>query len=537
MRAHECQYDVVVIGGGINGAGIARDAALRGLAVLLLDGKDFGSGTSAWSSRLIHGGLRYLEYGEIPLVFESLHERRRLRRVAPHLVERLQINLPIYRNARRGKFIIRLGMIAYDLLSIGKKIPNHSMLSREEMLRHEPGLRQDGLIGGARYYDAQVTFAERLVLENVIGAKNAGADVYNYSPVIGINILNGRARSVQFIDRDSGVEVEVSTRAVVNAAGPWVDRVLATVNREMQPQVGGTKGSHIIVGSFSGAPKAAFYAEAHSDGRPFFIIPWNGQYLIGTTDIRFDGDPAAVRATSEEVNYLLDETNRVFPAAGLTADDIHYAYAGVRPLPRREQGPESAITRKHIIRHHKKQARGLFSVIGGKLTTYRNLSEQVVDRLARKAGKRLQSCQTRTLPLPGAGALADIHARLCEFEFLSGECISRLLGIYGRHALDIVMLAREREELARLLGPAHDVLAAEAVYALRHEFAQHLTDIVHRRLMTGLSADQGESTVESIADIAATEARWSKREKQLQLEALRQYNKRLRTFGSDASRS
>jgi glycerol-3-phosphate dehydrogenase len=258
MRAHECQYDVVVIGGGINGAGIARDAALRGLAVLLLDGKDFGSGTSAWSSRLIHGGLRYLEYGEIPLVFESLHERRRLRRVAPHLVERLQINLPIYRNARRGKFIIRLGMIAYDLLSIGKKIPNHSMLSREEMLRHEPGLRQDGLIGGARYYDAQVTFAERLVLENVIGAKNAGADVCNYSPVIGINILNGRARSVQFIDRDSGVEVEVSTRAVVNAAGPWVDRVLATVNREMQPQVGGTKGSHIIVGSFSGAPKAAF---------------------------------------------------------------------------------------------------------------------------------------------------------------------------------------------------------------------------------------------------------------------------------------
>jgi len=245
-------YDIVVVGGGINGAGIARDAALRGLRVLLLEKNDFGSGTSSWSSRLIHGGLRYLEFGEFPLVFESLHERRRLRTVAAHLVTQLRLNLPIYKGARRGKLIIRLGMLAYDILSFGKKIPHHRMLSKDELLQEEPGLSAEGLLGGAQYYDAQVDFAERLVLENIIGAKEAGADVRNYSPVIGISVRQGAVRGLQFIDATSGAEVEVSAGLIINAAGPWVDRVLATVNREMPLFMGGTKGSHIIVGPFAG---------------------------------------------------------------------------------------------------------------------------------------------------------------------------------------------------------------------------------------------------------------------------------------------
>jgi glycerol-3-phosphate dehydrogenase len=181
-------YDIVVVGGGINGAGIARDAALRGLRVLLLEKYDFGGATSAWSSRLIHGGLRYLEYAEIPLVFESLHERRRLRQLAPHLVERLRLTIPIYKQSRRGKLMIRLGMIAYDLLSIGKKVPRHRMMSRDELIAAEPGINQEGLLGAAEYYDAQVTYIERLVLENIIGAHEAGAEVRNYCPAIGINV-------------------------------------------------------------------------------------------------------------------------------------------------------------------------------------------------------------------------------------------------------------------------------------------------------------------------------------------------------------
>lgn len=528
MSQGDRHYDVVIIGGGINGAGIARDAALRGLKVLLLEKNDFGSGTSSWSSRLIHGGLRYLEYGEIPLVFESLHERRRLRHVAAHLVKRLRLSLPMYSGARRGRTLIRLGMIAYDILSIGKQVPNHRMLSRKEIIAREPGLRQEGLVGAAEYYDAQVTYAERLVLENVIGAHEAGADVRNYSPAIGINVSRRVAHGVQFIDFASGEEIEVQAAAIVNAAGPWVDRVLAVVNREMPAEMGGTKGSHIVVGPFDGAPASAFYVEAESDGRPFFIIPWNDQYLIGTTDIRFKGDPGEVQASPEEVQYLLDETNRVFPAARLDAEDIHFSYAGIRPLPRREKGPESAITRKHIIRRYRKEAKGLLSVIGGKLTTYRNLSEQVVDILARRAASKPAKCQTRSLELPGAGDIDDVHARLCEFEFLSGKCIARMLRIYGRRSLDIAMLARERPEFAEPLGEENEYVAAEVVFSIRQEFARNLVDLVHRRLMCGLNRDMGETICDEIANLAADELRWDAATTQQQLSALREYNQRMR---------
>jgi glycerol-3-phosphate dehydrogenase len=520
-------YDIVVVGGGINGAGIARDAALRGLRVLLLEKNDFGSGTTSISSRLIHGGLRYLEYAEIPLVFESLHERRRLRRLAPHLVNRLLLNIPIYKTGRRSKLIIRLGMIAYDLLSITKNIPGHKMLSREELIAAEPGINQEGLLGGAQYYDAQVDYAERLVLENILGAKEAGADVRNYCPAIGINVSHGVVQSIHYLEQGSEQEREVSTRFVINAAGPWVDRVLATVNREIPRFMGGTKGSHIIVGNFAGAPRSAFYVEAAADGRPFFIIPWNDQYLIGTTDIRYHGDPADVVASEDEIRYLLDETNRVFPGAKLTVQDIHFTYAGVRPLPRREKGPESAITRKHIIKKHRRVAKGLVSIIGGKLTTYRNLAEQAVDFAVRKLKSDANDCQTRSLPLPGASGLEEARELLRELQYLSDSGVKRLLAIYGGRASQIARLAADEPHLAYTLDDEQSVIAAEIVFVLRHEFAVNLTDIVHRRLMTGLSADHGQEISEEIAEIAAREMNWNRGEKERQLADLQQYNARL----------
>jgi glycerol-3-phosphate dehydrogenase len=526
MAREEPDYDIVVIGGGINGAGIARDAALRGLRVLLLEKNDFGGGTSSISSRLIHGGLRYLEYAEIPLVFESLHERRRLRQLAPHLVSELCLNIPLYRGGRRSKFIVHLGMIAYDILSIGKRVPGHRMLSRDELIEDEPGLRQEGLVGGARYYDAQVTFAERLVLENIIAARSAGADVRNYSPVIGINVRHGAVHGLQFLDFASGLEVEVNTPVIINAAGPWVDKVLATVNRALPRFMGGTKGSHIVVGAFNGAPHSAFYVEAERDGRPFFIIPWNQQYLIGTTDIRYDGDPADVKAGKEEIDYLLTETNRVFPAANLSSADIHFAYAGVRPLPKRDKGPESAITRKHIIFKHRKQAKGLISIIGGKLTTYRNLAEQAVDAAIRKLKTDVKPCQTRSLPLPGGIDLDDAQVRL-RGTGLSEQCVARLLGIYGSRVIDLMDSAG-----SEFPGPYVDeeelVLVAEVAFSLQHEMAVNLTDIMHRRLMVGLRPDQGNSMADRVAVIAAEVAGWDNAERNRQLTALQEYNARLR---------
>ncbi|MEQ9562656.1 MAG: glycerol-3-phosphate dehydrogenase [Woeseiaceae bacterium] len=528
MSPIAAEYDLVIVGAGINGAGIARDAALRGLSVLLLDQADIGSGTSSWSSRLIHGGLRYLEYGEIPLVFESLHERRRLRRIAPHLVRRLRLKIPVYQGARRGLTMIRLGLIAYDLLSIGKSIPRHRMLSREAFIEQEPGVRSDGLQGGASYFDAQVTYAERLVLENVIAARNADATVRTYSPVIGITVSKGEVCNVQFADFATRSEIEVRAKMVVNAAGPWVDHVLRTVNRDFSRLMGGTKGSHIVVGAFPGAPHDAFYVEASADGRPFFIIPWNGQFLIGTTDIRYDGDPAEAAATEEEVRYLLDETNRVFPEAGLAMSDVHFAYAGVRPLPQRESGPESAITRRHIIKKHGRQARGLVSVVGGKLTTYRNLAEQVVDFVVKALKFEADDCVTGKRILPGGHSLEEARRRLLELPGLSAAGRERLISVYGGRATAIVDLAGQRSEWRVVFGQQKSILAAEAVFAVREEMAVTLVDIVHRRMMIGLDADQGETNAKEIAGLAAGELGWNDAEIRRQLLQLKQYNLRLK---------
>jgi glycerol-3-phosphate dehydrogenase len=521
-------FDVAIIGAGINGAGIARDAALRGLRVIIFDKDDMCTGCSWISSRLIHGGLRYLEYGEIPLVYESLHERRYLRLTAPHLVEPLRICIPIFEGARRGPLLIRLGMIAYDLLSFRKALPHHDMLSRREMAEQEPGLRHDGLKAAARYYDAQVAYAERLVLENLLAAKAAGAEVRTHCEVTEIGVSDGAVSTVSCTNRIDGSQYEVSAGCVVNAAGPWVDRVLQTAPVSTHRHIGGTKGSHIIVGKFAGAPRDAFYVEAAADGRPFFIIPWNAQYLIGTTDIRYDGDLDTIRASDAEVDYLLSETNRVFPDAKLTRNSIHYAYAGVRPLPFKEEGPESAITRRHIIKVNKGVAAGLISIIGGKLTTYRHLAEQTVDRIAKISRIKLPECRTRDTQLPGAWGIEQAGEMLAKIDELSERGRRRLLSIYGGRAAKIFeMLSGDGGE-RRVLDADGTVLAAEVVFAIRDEFALTLSDIVFRRMMIGLDADQGRPMYEAIAERAAAELGWSSEEKAQQLAELVAYSDSLK---------
>lgn len=523
MAAGTSRYDLAVIGAGVNGAGIARDAALRGLSVIVLERSDVCSGTSWASSRLIHGGLRYLEYGEVPLVFESLRERRNLRRIAPHLVRPLSLCIPIYESARRGRFLIRLGLTAYDLLSIGKSLPGHKMLSKSEALDSAPGIEARGLLGAARYFDAQVTYAERLVLENVLAARDAGAEIATYAPVISIETGDG-GLSLVYHDSKTWQDQRVDAHVVVNAAGPWVDEVLASSGKTPRRLIGGTKGSHIVVGSFDGAPGEAFYVEAESDGRPFFIIPWNGMFLIGTTDIRFDGDPADTRASSEEVEYLLKETNRVFPSAGLTTDDIHYTYSGVRPLPYHEAGPESAITRRHIITENHEIGAGLLSIVGGKLTTYRELAEQAVDRVAKRLGTNLPACRTHDSPLPGASGIDEARDALTSLGMLGGDGVERLLSVYGGRAADIAGLARSDAAQQRLIDGDRRILAAEITFVAQQEMPHTLADIVYRRTMLGLTADQGRSLYTEIAGIAAAALGWDERRKTQEIDALRQYS-------------
>ena len=523
MTSGEERVDLVVIGGGVNGAGIAREAAKRGLSVALFEKGDFCSGTSAWSSRLIHGGLRYLEYFEIPLVYESLNERRHLQRIAPHLVKPIRIAIPVYEGAKRGRALIRLGLAFYDVLSFRKRLPNHDMLGRQAALEAEPGLNPDGLQGLGRYFDAQVTFAERLVIDNLLDARAHGANIRNHSPIIEILESDGAVRGVAWRDPEDDARHELEASAVINAAGPWVDAVLDTAGAQERDFIGGTKGSHIVVSPFGGAPRDAIYVEAAADGRPFFIIPWNDLVLIGTTDIRYDGDLDATRISAAEVDYLIEETNRVFPGARLSSEAVHYAYAGVRPLPNKEDGPESAITRSHQVIENTEIGRGLYSIIGGKLTTFRSLAEEVVDRVTAECRLPQRESTTATDVLPGAVELDTVVSRLEAATALSSEGRKRLLDVYGGRAAALLDGIEQGQWPGDTLSGEGRVLRAEIPFAFEREFARDLRDVVHRRLMIGFDTDQGRRYYAEIADLAAACRAWDDDRRDRELTRLDRY--------------
>ncbi len=538
------QFDVIVIGAGINGAGIARDAAMRGLKVLVLDKGDVGGGTSSWSTRLIHGGLRYLEHGEFGLVRESLRERERLLNIAPHLVRPIEMLVPIYENAKRGWWTIRAGMIAYELLSFDKNLPRHQMLSRDETLARVRGINSSGLLGAAAYFDAQVEFAERLVVENALSAIEHGATVVTYARVYKLSVEPDGLYRVEFKtavqDLDSTLQDRTpqgqegglapansanvaSAQVVINAAGPWVDELLTQATPASSPRlIGGTKGSHIIVAPFAGAPAPAIYVEAETDGRPFFIIPWNGKVLIGTTDISYSGDLNGVQIDGGEIDYLLRETNRVIPEARLTREHVLYTYSGVRPLPFTNKTDALDITRRHFIRRHPQLDR-LFSIVGGKLTTYRSLAEEAVDLVIRELGRSSPACDTGQAPLPGA--TVDFQSFSGDFQRqhpgLSEATRDHLLRVYGRRATLVMDLVAEDSSLAEVFDEETGAIAAEVVFVFQREFAQTISDCLLRRTMVGLNSSRGLNALDAVKTIARRQLGWSESRVKDETEAYR----------------
>lgn len=512
------EFELIVIGGGINGAAIAREAALAGIDVLLLEREDFGSGTSAASTRLIHGGLRYLEHAEFALVRESLVERERLLAHAPHLVAPLEIFLPLTRRSRRGRLAIRLGMSLYDLLSFGKSLPRHRMLGREALLDALPGLDPDGLVGGAAYFDAQIAFPERLVLENVLAAEAAGATVANYTAARDILVDSGRVAGVAWSDGDRPGTARAPL--VVNAAGPWVDQVLGQWQRK--PLLGGTRGSHLITRAFAGAPAHAVYAEAASDGRPFFVIPWNGLWLIGTTDERDHGDPGAATISAAEYNYLIAETRRLFPAAQDLERQVCYTQAGIRPLPASNRARTGAITRRHLVIRHR-EIEGLWSIVGGKLTTHRALADDCLRRLAPDALRdRRWSSTTSERALPGALAADERDALIDEATRLVGAATAaRWWRTYGGASASLLARMRESAELRQRIGPESDMLVVELEHAIRVEHARTLADVLLRRTMIGLGPDSGRRAAPLAADWLVRLGLWDKAKAGEDLQAYR----------------
>lgn len=524
------EFDLIVIGAGINGAGIARDAAMRGLSVLLLDKGDISSGTTSWSTRLIHGGLRYLEYYEISLVRESVKERARLLHIAPHLVRALSFLIPIYKGARYGRAKIEAGMLAYKLLSLGYELGEHRLLSSREALTMEPGLNPHGLIGAALYFDAQVEYPERLTLETAISARQHGAIVLTYCRVDRILVEASSVRGVEFTDLLNGTRHQARAAVTINVTGPWVDEVLRTTGQPVKQLVGATKGSHLIVEPFPNAPRQALYVEAGRDGRPYFIVPWTGLYLIGTTDLPYDGDRDQVTPLEEEIEYLVQETNRTLPGANLSAEKIAYCYSGLRPLPYVLSGSPKDITRRHFIHDHAPELSGLYSVVGGKITTYRNLGEQAVDAVLRKLGRRTTRSTTAARPLPGAyGEDVAREALALGTRYNLGDgIVARLLRIYGGRAINLLKLCDEDPRWRQEISPGVGAIGAEVVFALRTEVARTLADVLLRRTMVGMRPDLGVGADQAATEIAVQSLGWSRDKAQHEVTEYRRYIERFR---------
>ena len=525
-RAH---FDVIVIGAGINGAGIARDAALRGLSVAVIEQTDVCAGTSAWSSRLIHGGLRYLEHAELGLVRESLAERETLLRIAPHLVKPVGMRVPVYLGGRRPLWKIRIGMWLYDVLSRSKSLPDHQILSATELKQLVPCLAVDNLVGGAHYFDAQCVYPERLAVENLLDAADHGATLMlrtrAIKPEIDERVVNG-----VLVEDATGVQHSISGSVVVNATGAWADAILEDL--PLPRLIGGTKGSHLVVDRALDMGDAAIYSEAERDGRPFFIIPWNGMTLIGTTDRRYRGDPGMAAIDDDEFDYLLTETQRVLPGCALTRDDVAYAYCGVRPLPYRDRGAEGSITRRHQIKHHRRLAKGLFSVVGGKLTTYRQLAEEVTDRVCRLL-RREVACVTHAQDLPGAGDETDRQALFDagRGSGLNESQLTQLWRVYGKRSAELLASIREEPALAEELCPQSHTLLVSLVHALKVEWGASLVDILQRRNMAGLGPDFGLCAAETGAPALQRLGVWKPDRAAAELDAYRKLAVRARARG------
>jgi glycerol-3-phosphate dehydrogenase len=520
-------YDVIIIGGGVNGAAVARDAALRGLRTILLEKSDFASGTSSWSTRLVHGGLRYLEYFEFYLVRESLRERETLLRTAPHLVKPLLLTVPVYGGRSRPYWKIWAGMILYDIFSFDKTLLAHQMLPKRKMKQLFRSLDPERLKGGAQYYDGQAVYAERLCLENIVSAVDAGATALNYTEVTKLHREGNRLTHLSCKDQITGEEFVVKgteAAVVVNTSGPWVDEVCdravddgdkAKISKGKM--MGGTKGSHIIVDAFPGAPDTALYVEAKTDGRPFFIVPWLDMYLIGTTDLRYQDSLDRVKADNEEIDYLLKETNLIIPSANLNRESIRFTYSGVRPLPNEEGKDPGSVTRKHIIHDHTGEGvTNLLSLIGGKLTTFRHVGEEIVDEIYAKLyanqGRSAPSCPTEDLPLPGAIIPNDpqIQAAMQQYgEYLFQGTINYLFEIYGTRAKEVLELVRKNPKLAEPLSPQRLEIKAQVVYSVENEFAYSIADILRRRTTIAMQGEYGYDTLPAVTEVLQSHCGWT----------------------------
>jgi glycerol-3-phosphate dehydrogenase len=478
------RFDLLILGGGITGAGVALDAVLRGFRVALIDKGDFASGTSSASSKLVHGGLRYLEHGGFHLVHEALHERGRLLHNAPHLVHPLRFVIPFVRGARVPPWKWRLGLVLYDLLAGAANIRRNRTLCARSLLAEFPRLKAEAVHGGATYFDAAMDDA-RLCIEVVRTAALNGARVANYVEATAFERQDGRIAAVRALDLVGGADLLLRARQVVNATGPWVDAVRRLAGEDGGPVLRPTKGVHLVVPDLGLG--AAFLLLHPADGRVFFVIPWMGKTLLGTTDTLCDEPPEGLAVTPGEVAYLLEGYNHHF-APGLQASDVLGAFAGLRPLLRSRPGEPSALSREFRLFA---SPSGLLSVAGGKYTTYRHMAEVITDAVTLRLGRR-RRCRTRDFRLNGAPPdpwpeFARAEAAALRRHGLGAATAGHLVGRYGRHARDVAAYAERDPDLGRPVVDGEPDLWAEFAYQRDREMAVYPADCLLRRTRLGLA--------------------------------------------------
>lgn len=489
--------DLLVVGGGITGSGIARDAARRGLSVALVEMNDLAFGTSSRSSKLVHGGLRYLELYEFSLVFEAVTERRILLDIAPHLVNPLGFLFPVYKTSRQKLWLVSTGMWVYEGLSLFRSPKRHRNLKPDQVAKEEPDLNGKDLQGAPLYYDCSTDDA-RLTLETALDAAQAGATIATWAKMKSfLKDENGRITGATIENRITGELKEVRANAVVNATGPWTDR---TINRSssigaklLRP----TKGVHIVVPREKLPVNNAVVCFHPDDGRVLFAIPWEDATYVGTTDTDYDADPADVAATSSDVDYLLNAAAAYFPDRPLTRDDVISTWAGLRPLIAPEAKPgtevdESAVSREHRIIVGRD---GLITIAGGKLTTYRRMAAEVVDkaidwlRVTSELPADLRPSDTDKEPLPGAVGWPedDDHQKVADLVLEAGagaieaDTAWLLCNIYGMKAMDIARSAAADPKLAARLCPDRPEILAQVDWAVKHELIATPSDFFIRR--------------------------------------------------------
>lgn len=516
--------DVLVIGGGITGAGVALDAASRGYRVGLVDQADFASGTSSRSTKLVHGGIRYLPQGHIALVREGLRERTRLLDLAPHVVRPLPFLIPLYAETRRPLGVripavarplvplgIRAGLFAYDLFA-GRADLRHRVLSRGEVEHRAPDLRTDGLQAALLYYDGR-TDDVRLTHAVLATARAHGALTVNHAAVTGLLRGGALLTGARITDRLTGAALDVGARFVVNAAGIWGQQV-AELDGPPAFRIRHSRGTHLVLRAGAVDTSLALVIPETDDGRLAFIVPWAGRPLLGTTDDPHDGDLSSPHATRSDVAYLLEHANR-YLRRPLRPSDVTAAWTGIRPLVAAAAGSTSALARDHVV---SVSPSGMISVVGGKLTSYRKMAEDAVDVLARREGAR-RPCRTATMRLTGAEDLKGTRRALAASP-LNAAQQTHLIEWYGAQALDILALIRDDPGLGRPLHPAALPLRAEVVYACRAEMAVSLTDCMFLRARIGeIDLDAAAEAADDAAALMARALRWNGAEVRRQRDA------------------